>query len=67
MNQKRIADYGVQIGKMKRGKHNKITDVKGVKVGHFTIDTDEHKTGCTVIIPGTEPHTDTGCVGVSNR
>lgn len=54
MTQKRIADYGVQIGKMKRGKHNKITDVKGVKVGHFTIDTDEHKTGCTVIIPGTE-------------
>ncbi len=54
LTQKRIADYGVQIGKMKRGKHNKITDVKGVKVGHFTIDTDEHKTGCTVIIPGTE-------------
>ncbi|MEA1883363.1 MAG: P1 family peptidase [Thermotogota bacterium] len=54
MNQKRIADYGVQIGKMKRGKHNKITDVKGVKVGHCTIDTVEHKTGCTVIIPGTE-------------
>ena len=54
MNQKRIEDYGVQIGKMKRGKRNKITDVKGVKVGHYTIDTDEHKTGCTVIIPGTE-------------
>ena len=58
MNQKRITDYGVQIGKMKRGKRNKITDVNGVKVGHCTIDTDEHKTGCTVIIPGTEnPYT----------
>lgn len=54
MNQKRITDYGIQIGKMKKGKRNKITDVKGVKVGHCTIDTAEHKTGCTVIIPGTE-------------
>ena len=54
MNQKRIADYGINIGKMERGKRNKITDVKGVKVGHCTIDTDEHKTGCSVIIPGTQ-------------
>jgi len=38
---------------MKRGKLNKISDVNGVQVGHYTIDTDEHKTGCTVIIPGT--------------
>src|SRR6056297_775800 len=54
LNQKRIADYGINIGKMERGKRNKITDVKGVKVGHCTIDSEEHKTGCTVIIPGTQ-------------
>lgn len=29
MNKKRIADYGIQIGCMKKGKLNKITDVPG--------------------------------------
>jgi len=49
--QKRIEDYGIKIGKLPKGKLNKITDVKGVKVGHYTIDTEENKTGVTVIIP----------------
>ena len=49
--QKRIEDYGVHIGKLPKGKLNKITDVKGVKVGHCTIDTEENKTGVTVILP----------------
>lgn len=49
--QKRIEDYGVKIGELKKGKLNKITDVKGVKVGHCTIDTEDNKTGVTVIIP----------------
>ncbi|MFW6263033.1 MAG: P1 family peptidase [Thermotogota bacterium] len=54
MKQKRIEAYGIQIGNMKKGRLNKITDVMGVKVGHCTVDTEEHKTGCTVIIPGND-------------
>ncbi|MBV1758429.1 MAG: P1 family peptidase [Dethiosulfatibacter sp.] len=50
-NQKRISDFGIEIGKLPKGKLNKITDVSGVSVGHFTIDTEDHKTGVTVIIP----------------
>lgn len=49
--QKRIEDYGIRIGKLPKGKLNKITDVKGVKVGHYTIDTPENKTGVTVVLP----------------
>lgn len=49
--QKRIEDYGIRIGELPKGKLNKITDVKGVKVGHCTIDNEENKTGVTVIIP----------------
>ena len=33
------------------GKNNKITDVKGVLVGHSTIKTEKYNTGCTVVIP----------------
>ncbi len=33
------------------GKFNKITDVKGVTVGHYTIDQGEIQTGVTVIMP----------------
>ena len=49
--QKRISDYGVQIGTLPRGERNKITDVKGVRVGHNTIKTEKYRTGCTVILP----------------
>lgn len=49
--QKRIEDYGIRIGELPKGKLNKITDVKGVGVGHFTVDTEENKTGVTVILP----------------
>lgn len=48
---KRIRDYGIIIGDMKTGEQNKITDVPGVTVGHATIDTKDHKTGVTVILP----------------
>ncbi len=48
---KRIEDYGIKIGKLPRGRLNKITDIEGLTVGHCTIDTDEHKTGVTVIVP----------------
>ena len=51
MKQKRIEDYGIQIGTMPKGPLNKITDVPGVTVGHCTVDTPEHKTGVTVVLP----------------
>jgi len=51
MNQKRISDYGIKIGTMPKGRLNKITDVKGVKVGHCTIKSEKYNTGCTVIVP----------------
>ena len=48
--QKRIEDYNIKMGNLAKGKLNKITDVKGVKVGHCTIDDDRNKTGVTVVI-----------------
>lgn len=49
--QKRIEDYGISIGQLPKGKLNKITDIEGIRVGHCTIDTEESKTGVTVILP----------------
>ena len=51
MNQKRIEDYGIRIGTLPRGPLNKITDVRGVRVGHTTIRSELYQTGCTVILP----------------
>ncbi len=51
IKQKRIEDYGISIGRLPKGKYNKITDVDGIRVGHCTIDTKENKTGVTVILP----------------
>ena len=51
--QKRIRDYGIEIGEMKAGRLNKISDVEDVLVGHCTIDTDANKTGVTFISPST--------------
>lgn len=51
MNTKRIRDYGITIGELPTGKRNTITDVEGVTVGHYTVDTAESKTGVTVILP----------------
>ncbi|MBT9779838.1 S58 family peptidase [Clostridium sp. MCC353] len=48
---KRIREYGIIIGDGRPGSKNKITDVPGVKVGHVTLDDEEHKTGVTVILP----------------
>lgn len=42
------------IGGMEKGRKNQITDVPGVKVGHCTIDTEDHKTGVTVIMPSAD-------------
>lgn len=49
--QKRIKDYDVEIGDMKRGKRNAITDVEGIKIGHVTLDQEKVKTGVTAILP----------------
>ena len=39
------------VGRLPKGKRNSITDIKGVRIGHATIDTDQFKTGVTVILP----------------
>ena len=52
MEKKRIRDYGIDTGRIKTGKRNKITDVPGVKVGHCTIKDKDSHTGVTVILPG---------------
>jgi D-alanine--D-alanine ligase len=55
-------DIGIQIGRMSPGIHNAITDVKGVRVGHFSRkednvqipgskETGNVRTGVTAIMP----------------
>lgn len=49
---KRLRDYGIEIGVLKTGKLNAITDIEGVTVGHETIiEGDNVRTGVTAIIP----------------
>ena len=49
----------VEIGMLPKGARNKISDVPGVLVGHATIDTENHKTGVTVVLPpGKNPFTE---------
>jgi D-aminopeptidase len=50
--QKRIVDFGIKSGELQAGRLNKISDVPGVRVGHCSIDTQENKTGVSVILPG---------------
>jgi len=53
--QKRVRDYGIEVGVLKPGKNNAITDVFGVKVGHTTlIKGDNIRTGVTAILPHSE-------------
>lgn len=48
----RARDFGIKVGVLEPGKNNAITDVKGVKVGHFTlIEGDDIRTGVTAILP----------------
>jgi len=47
----RLTDLGVTLGTHPRGRHNAITDVPGVLVGHSTIHTDRLNTGVTAIVP----------------
>ncbi|MFT6880187.1 MAG: D-aminopeptidase [Algoriphagus sp.] len=49
---KRTRDYGIEVGVLKTGKNNAITDVEGVKVGHTTLVIgDSIRTGVTAILP----------------
>ena len=49
---KRLRDYGIEVGVLKTGANNAITDVEGVKVGHTTlIKGDSIRTGVTAILP----------------
>lgn len=51
----RIREIGVEIGILKTGKLNSITDVKDVKVGHITLIEGENiRTGVTAILPHSE-------------
>lgn len=48
----RTRDLGIKVGVLQPGKYNAITDVEGVKVGHFTlIKGDDVRTGVTAILP----------------
>ena len=47
----RSREAGIVIGEGIPGKRNLITDVKGVRVGHETIDEGNVHTGVTVVIP----------------
>ena len=56
----RARDLGIRIGRMAPGRHNAITDVAGVRVGHTTLVSGEGtlrvghgpvRTGVTVIVP----------------
>jgi len=49
---KRVRDYGIKIGILEPGPNNAITDVRGVKVGHYTlIEGDNIRTGVTAVLP----------------
>jgi len=50
----RLRDLGIEIGALPTGRHNAITDVAGVLVGHATVVRDEPtvaRTGVTVVVP----------------
>lgn len=52
---KRARDFGINIGVLKPGENNAVTDVKGVRVGHTTlIIGDSVRTGVTAILPHSE-------------
>ena len=50
--EKRPREYGIDFGVFKTGIDNSITDVKGVKVGHVTLNYGKNvRTGVTAIVP----------------
>ncbi|MCD8509338.1 MAG: P1 family peptidase [Bacillus sp. (in: Bacteria)] len=50
-NVKRARDYHIHIGNLPTGPLNKISDVKGVTVGHTTVRQGDVHTGVTAILP----------------
>lgn len=48
---KRLREYGIEIGNIRTGKNNSITDVDGVKLGNITLRGGKIKTGVTAILP----------------
>jgi len=51
MNRMRARQVGIPCGKIAPGPHNAITDVVGVRVGHYTLTDCETRTGVTAILP----------------
>jgi D-aminopeptidase len=52
MARKRARELDISIGRFKTGRHNAITDVAGVRVGHVTVvEGDSVRTGVTAIVP----------------
>lgn len=49
---KRAREYGLSFGELPTGPRNKISDVPGVTVGHWTLSDETHRTGVTVVMPG---------------
>ena len=48
----RAADFGIKVGDLEKGSLNMITDVEGVMVGHYTLNSgDQIRTGVTAILP----------------
>lgn len=45
------SNSNINLGKIKKGNKNLITDVPGVKVGHVTLNDGKIKTGVTAILP----------------
>ncbi|MBA2383308.1 MAG: P1 family peptidase [Actinobacteria bacterium] len=52
----RARDLGIEIGRLRPGRQNAITDVDGVRVGHTTlVEGDDVRTGVTIVVPPPEP------------
>ena len=50
-DKRRARDLGIKIGVLTPGKHNDITDVSGVQVGHFTLNEGTRfNTGITAVL-----------------
>jgi len=52
-----------RVGSMTKGEHNRITDVEGVRVGHYTVKEGDYQTGVTVILPVTDNIYLNKCIG----
>ena len=54
----RLRDLGIIVGRLPTGRHNAITDVAGVRVGHATVIRDAPvcaRSGVTVVLPTSDP------------